>query len=310
MAETDTRQFAAEQVDKLLGKLAFQISRTLKSRDPNSVHDLRVSIRRFSQALAVHEACFPAKSVKKIRRRLKAMMIPAGAARDCDIAIQLLSKSKLADADAWRSQFQNQRKQAERALLSVLARWMERKMSLKWRGKLQTSSAAGEQIVPDTVEKLAVETLPVMAKRLFDRGNEAAGASYSSTKLHQFRISVKKFRYTLELFVPVYSSHLGVWLDQIRSVQTLLGGINDCDMVRSMLSRSEAGKTLDAELRKKQRKLTEEFQRKWMEQFAGPEIAGHWVDYLGGLARKRLEQRKPMGRSISMAPSSREAVTA
>src|ERR1041384_4280770 len=121
MAETDTRQFAVEQAHKLLGKLAFQISRTLKSRDPNSVHDLRVSIRRFSQALAVHEVCFSARHVKKIRRRLKAMMIPAGQVRDYDIAIKLLSKSKLAEAAGWRSQFQNQRKQAERELISVLA---------------------------------------------------------------------------------------------------------------------------------------------------------------------------------------------
>src|SRR5262249_51460494 len=157
MVETDTRQFAAEQVDKLLGKLAFQISRTLKSRDPNSIHDLRVSIRRFSQALATHAACLPAKNVKKIRRRLKVMMISAGQARECDIAIKLLSKSKLEDAEGWRSEFARQRRQAERALLSVLARWRDRKMSLKWRGTLQRSSLDSQEGAPGSVEKLAAE---------------------------------------------------------------------------------------------------------------------------------------------------------
>src|SRR5262245_27813007 len=93
-ASTDTRQFAVEQVDRLLGRLALQISRTLRPHDGNSVHDLRIAIRRFSLALLVFAPYFPAKDVKKIRRRLQEIMAPAREFRDCDLVLNLLSGSK------------------------------------------------------------------------------------------------------------------------------------------------------------------------------------------------------------------------
>src|SRR2546425_6444865 len=116
MAETEsteTRQFAIEQTDRLLGQLAFQISRTLRSHDPHSIHELRVAIRRFRQALHVFEPCFPAKDVEKIRRRLDEIMAPARKVRDCGLALDLLPKSKLADTAG----LERQRKEAERMLL-------------------------------------------------------------------------------------------------------------------------------------------------------------------------------------------------
>ena len=36
-----TRQFALDQANWLLRKMAFQVSRSINSRDPEAVHDLR-----------------------------------------------------------------------------------------------------------------------------------------------------------------------------------------------------------------------------------------------------------------------------
>src|SRR6266566_5394374 len=195
---TETRRFAVEQVDKLIGQLAFQISRARKSHDPGPVHDLRVAIRRFAQSFILFRACFPAKDVKKIRQRLKEIMTQAGEVRDCDIAVKLLSKSKLEEAGAFKARLQSQRKEAERILLDTLRRWKERRTSLKWRTRLQGASAAEKQTPPGTVEETAMRKLPRMAKEFFDRGRKSAGASGSAEKLHEFRITTKKFRYTLE----------------------------------------------------------------------------------------------------------------
>src|SRR4051812_36141329 len=95
---TETRRFASEQADKLIGQLAYQMSRTRKSHDPGPVHDLRVSIRRFDQLFILLRGCFQSKDVKKIRRRLKDIMSQAGSVRNCDIALKLLTKSKLEEA--------------------------------------------------------------------------------------------------------------------------------------------------------------------------------------------------------------------
>src|SRR5260370_408828 len=135
---TETRRFAVEQADKLIGQLAFQISRTQKSHDPAPVQDLRVAIRRFAQVFILFRACFPAKDVKKIRLRLKEIMTQAGEVRDCDIALKLLSKSKLEEADTLKARFKSRRKEAERILLGTLRRRKEPETALKWRAKPST----------------------------------------------------------------------------------------------------------------------------------------------------------------------------
>jgi CHAD domain-containing protein len=297
---TEARRFAVEQVDKLIGQLAFQIGRTRKSHDPGPVHDLRVAIRRFVQGFILFRACFPAKDVKKIRQRLKEIMTQAGEVRNCDIAIKLLSKSKLKEADAFKARFQTLRKEGERILLGTLRRWKERKTSLKWRTRLQAASAA-DKTPAGTVEETAMRKLPRMAKEFFDRGRKTAGGSGSAEKLHEFRLATKKFRYTLELLAPLYGPTLAARLERIRNMQALLGGINDCATVRQMVSRWSGGAGVDAELRKKQRKQTKEFQRQWTEEFGGPEKVQLWMDYLSGSEDSRRPARKPVARSLSAA---------
>src|SRR5678815_1939319 len=97
MAHTETRKFAYDQAYRRLGRLAFQINQTVRSRDAEAVHDLRVAIRRFSQVLRVFKPCFRGKEVRKIRRELKQIMVLAGEVRNCDIALQLMSKSQRRD---------------------------------------------------------------------------------------------------------------------------------------------------------------------------------------------------------------------
>jgi hypothetical protein len=66
-----------------------------------------------------------------------------------------------------------------------------------------------------------------------------------------------------------------------------------------MVSRWSGGAGVDAELRKKQRKQTKEFQRQWTEEFGGPEKVQLWMDYLSGSEDSRRPARKPVARSLS-----------
>src|SRR5258708_1315568 len=140
-AGNETRRFAAEQAQRQLGRLAFQIKRTVKSRDPDAVHDLRVAVRTFTQVIRVFEPCFPGKEMRKIRRRLKEIMTPSGEVRNCDVALKLLSKRPLPERANLMTKLQNRRKEFEHVLVSLLRRWMERKTSLKWRATLNTALA-------------------------------------------------------------------------------------------------------------------------------------------------------------------------
>ena len=98
----ETRKFAGQNAARLLRRLAFQMNLTKKAPDSDSVHDLRVSIRRFTQVLGVFKSCFPGKETRKIRRRVKKLMQLAGAVRNFDIALKLLSKSRTTEAASLR----------------------------------------------------------------------------------------------------------------------------------------------------------------------------------------------------------------
>lgn len=264
----DTRKFAGQQTTRLMGRLAFQMNQTRKAPDANAVHDLRVAIRRFTQALGVFKPCFHGKDTRKIRRRLKKLMAVAGEVRDSDVTLKLLSKSRAAAAAGLQSKLHSERKTSERVLVSMLKRRIERKSSLKWRAALESTLAAnGEALHQVPLEEAARQVLPDIARDFLERGDAAAHPAATPKKLHAFRIACKKFRYTLELFVPLYGASLNGWLDPIKRMQKLLGEINDCATAAEMVSRYRGTGTLARWLKRRQRKRAEVFTQEWREQF-------------------------------------------
>ena len=298
MASTETRKFAYEQAYRRLGRLAFQINQTVRSRDAEAVHDLRVAIRRFAQVLHVFKPCFRGKEVRKIRRGLKQMMDLAGEVRNCDVALKLMSKHQRGEPTGLRQTLENLRRENARALVAFLKQWADRQSSLKWRGALANAATANTDAASKApVARTAQRMLPAMAQEFLESGNEAARAKISPRDLHHFRIASKKFRYTLELFAPIYGPPLESSLERIRRTQELLGDINDCDTVRDLLSQFEDVEKMTSWLKKRQRRRIEEFQRYWMDTVAGGEETRRWRALLsrpGGVAR---QARKPVGRA-------------
>jgi CHAD domain-containing protein len=130
------REYVRLQTAVLLRRFAFQVTRTSKSVDAESIHDLRVAIRRFSRCLRVFSDFYPGRSWKKIRTQLGKLMDVAGAVRDRDIALELLAEAGIAKSAAIVPQLQAERRQAARDLIGELRRWKRRDFSQKWRGKL------------------------------------------------------------------------------------------------------------------------------------------------------------------------------
>jgi len=129
------RDFARDRATVLLGRFVFQMNRAARLRDAESVHDLRVSIRRLQQCLVVFGQFLPHAQVKKIRRRLHQIMQIAGEVRNRDIALELLGKSgMLAEAAIsrrWRNEAGELRSEFQRLLEhrarpDLAERWLRR----------------------------------------------------------------------------------------------------------------------------------------------------------------------------------------
>jgi CHAD domain-containing protein len=291
-----TGRFAKEQADRLLGRLAVQIARTIRSHGAAEVHDLRVAIRRFTRVLVVFKACFPRSEAGKIRQGLKKLMLRAGSVRDRDIALRLLAKRTPSASDPLARQFRTEREEAAKALAISLKRWVRRHSSAKWRSALADGLA--EDFRADPVEDTAQRILPRMAKEYFRCGKNATRDKAPVEELHRFRIAAKNLRYTLDLFAPLYEDSIDGILQQLKGVQNLLGGINDCATVRRMVSRHAGSQEILTSLKKRQRRKAGQFRQHWAAAFSSGAVAARWTDCLRHVPGQTRVARKPPGRSV------------
>jgi CHAD domain-containing protein len=125
--------YAVEQMNRLLTTLAYQVHRAAKKPGPDEIHDLRVSVRRFSQGLQLFADFFPKWEVKKIRRMLKRVMQVTSAIRDRDITLDFLAES---GHSAHRPRLERERVAYQRQFSEMLRRWSAQNFSAKWRSGL------------------------------------------------------------------------------------------------------------------------------------------------------------------------------
>jgi len=127
------QEYAIEQTSHLLTTLARRIQSAAEQPGPDEIHDLRVSIRRFSQGLRVFADFFPKWEVKKIRAMLRRIMRLTSDIRNRDIALEFLGKSPAAEH---RKRLQKERSNYQRQFSELVRRWSARDFSAKWRDGL------------------------------------------------------------------------------------------------------------------------------------------------------------------------------
>jgi CHAD domain-containing protein len=131
------REYARLQTSILLRRLAFQVNRAATSGHADSIHDLRVAIRRLSRCLRAFSQFFPGREWKKIRRQLRGLMQAAGAVRDRDIALELLAEAGVSRRAAVAMRLEAERRSAGRDLRLEIRRWESNDFSRKWRTRLE-----------------------------------------------------------------------------------------------------------------------------------------------------------------------------
>lgn len=287
-----------ERIRRLIERLAFEANRTAKSPSPDAVHDLRVAARRLEQGLTTFKLQLPRKAAKKIRKQLKAVLSAAGKLRDCEVAAKILSKMMQPGVAALQRHIRARRKDTEKNLLLILRRLSLRRRVSKWCDDLKLDTPLARLPAP-FLRTMTRSTLPRLAQRFFEAG-ETAASQHSGGELHAFRILAKKFRYTLELFLPVYGSAAEGWLREIKSVQATLGAMNDYRTVQAMAAEIGSGKKLRAALKRSERRRVRQFREIWTARFTWL-VAAQWIRSL----RAGLEPpppRKPVVSSPALLP--------
>jgi CHAD domain-containing protein len=147
---------------------------------------------------------------------------------------------------------------------------MRKKTRVRWRKEL--SPAANARAV-----------LPDLAKEYFELSHKA-GEEATEADLHAFRLATKRFRYTLEMFLPLYGAGLETRIQRIRRVQQALGEIQDCESMRGLPATGK-NKRLAAWLERRLTAKRAEFRKIWEVEFGKPDAAKPWIVFLGRYAR-------------------------
>ena len=125
--------FAFTQMSHLLARLALQVHRAAKKPGADEVHDLRVSIRRFSQGLDLFADFFPRAEAAGIRKKLKALMRLTSSIRDRDITLEFVAGTKHA---SHRPRLSKERASYQKELAALLRQWTAEEFSTHWRDGL------------------------------------------------------------------------------------------------------------------------------------------------------------------------------
>ncbi|MCE5307463.1 MAG: CHAD domain-containing protein [Acidobacteriales bacterium] len=294
------RAYAAEQMAGRLTRLVFEVRRAVRNRRPDDVHDLRVAIRRFSECLSVFRKYIPSGAAKKCHRRLRRIMDLAAVVRNHDITIELLSLAGVGQRSALYAWLAGARGKAMENLADELSRLNRRDFSRRWRESLElstTEATGGSTPGLDAPASYASKALPEMARKFFKRGRRAAAAGKSRDALHQFRLASKRFRYSVELFRPVYGPGLVDRLSALRTVQQHLGGVSDCASACELLDGAPAGSLRSAEAAKRRIEALGErrmraFRQYWKRSFDSPLVQSNWTAYLSRFAGRRKASRR------------------
>lgn len=140
--------------------------------------------------------------------------------------------------------------------------------------------------------------MPKMAKKYFAAGQKALHHKTPLEELHPFRIATKRFRYSLELFEPVYGRSLDRFIQALRDLQNALGQISDVMTIRALVRGDTA---LETKLQRVLERRLKELRAQWAA-FDAPGELARWRGYFAGVPASqrvgaaRRHQRESAGR--------------
>ena len=226
---------------KYLNTMMGMIDGVRQNEDIECLHRMRVASRRLRSLLPLFSDCLPPKQRTRWRKQLRRVTRALGDARDADVQIVCLQEALEACSDDRQRlglerlllRFQQQRQAMQAPLVSTLKRLTSRgrinRMEMALRYLLATSQLYAS---PESARHTYSRSRDAILRRLQTVLATAATirGPQSGTELHATRITIKRLRYTLQAFAPLYPDTLNDAIRTARKLQDVLGNLHDCDV--------------------------------------------------------------------------------
>lgn len=220
---SDLLQKRLEQFTKLLHELG--------EGDVRAIHRTRVASRRLREILPVLQ--LKADLSTRLSRRLKHVTTELGRVRELDVLQALvaeLRESGRYDTQALR-----------RVSLAFAAEQAQVRARLEERLPLNELHRIGRKLEkvgddlrsrkPSKGWRWAVEARVARRAQTLVQALDAAGSIYLQERLHDVRISLKKFRYALEIAAEASGARLASDIRTLKKAQDVLGRLHDLQVL-------------------------------------------------------------------------------
>jgi CHAD domain-containing protein/HD superfamily phosphodiesterase len=240
--------------------LAYWANRVLEECDKacvdfaaDPVHDLRVAIRRCRSMADGFLSVDPDPAWKQMKRLAKPLFSSLGELRDAQVMMEWVTKLSH-PGDPVGESLLSALTQKEQSLKAAAQESLAAFGRDRWTS-LNAHLAKRTDAIP--VEGLVFQHLALERWMDAREQHRTAFRNRSSVAYHQLRIGIKRFRYTVENFLPQRHEK---WSKDLRDLQDALGDVHDFDVLRAMI-RSHADLPVEARLRW-QKQILQERQRR------------------------------------------------
>lgn len=233
----DALEWAATVLRVRFDEIATLREAALAAKDIEGVHAMRVATRRLRSALRDFLPLMKKRPLKRVRRDLKQLADALGAARDEDVALVALEKLQAQAPTAPLKRGINQligerravRERAQRHLMKTLdgaatedlrARFtaaLDEAVNRKKTARAVSFNEAGREAVAASLREFCD-----LSAGLYEPSNDKG--------LHELRISAKRLRYAIELFVACWGERIAPFAAEVAGMQSFLGEVHDADV--------------------------------------------------------------------------------
>lgn len=237
--------FGAARLLPILDILSAECAGIRANNDTEHVHKARVTSRRLRAALPHFASCFEEKEYSRWMQEIKRITRALGAARDLDVQIAFLKKyiktcetRKGDPLVTLLSGLQKKRGELQDQVCRVLDQLEESQVISAMQAACRSSIASQKQqrrycsgILAVSGDRIGTRIAGIGRYAAFVQNPDAA------YEHHALRIALKKLRYTLEVYAPLYRRGFEKPVTRIKKLQDLLGGMHDCDVWIDQMAR-------------------------------------------------------------------------
>lgn len=209
-----------------------ELARARADLSPDAIHDLRVALRRCRSIAEGASAIDSHRAWRRLRRVSRALFQQLGALRDAHVLTEWIERLA-PDGDAAGARLAAHIRGRETELARSARDALFEFDDDAWRGLAEVLAARAAYLRPGSAvfRHLALERW-TEARALHD----AAIESGSGEAFHALRIGVKRFRYTVENFLPEKHAE---WAKALKRAQDLLGEMHDLDLLWGVVAGAE-----------------------------------------------------------------------